>query len=146
MLKTIILGLLLSLGSQAKANIVGVTVAGFPTAAQALSVSSPAFATGATRVGFVKGSAAVLSKIIISNVTANLVSVKIYNQTTAPTAGSGTPVFRCTQPAVIGTCTCDLGPQGMALATGLAYSVTGGIADTDTTALGTDAAVSFIYK
>ena len=133
----------------AGANVIGSVTAGFPIAAQALSVSSPAFTGGAVQTGFIKASAAVLMRVVVTGLTATATSptvVHLYNQTTAPAVGAtANQVARCVNVGP-GTTPCEFGPQGMSFATGLAYTITAGMADADGSTPTAESAVSFQYK
>ena len=79
----------------------------------------------------VKATAACLNELTISNASATTgVWLKIYASTTAPTPGSGTPVRRYFVKA-LETVGIKCG-SGVRIATGLAYCVTTGGADSDT--------------
>jgi hypothetical protein len=81
------------------------------------------------------------------NVTASAATwFRIYNQTTLPTVGSGTPVFSC-EALATAPCNMDIAP-GMYLSGGIAITATAGAADNDTTTITTAATVhiNIAYK
>jgi hypothetical protein len=67
---------------------------------------------------------------------------KIYNKASAPTVGTDTPIATILIPAGQ-TIPINLGP-GNGFSTGFAYAITGGAADTDTTAVAADQVTGFI--
>lgn len=87
-----------------------------------------------------KASAGTVLKVFATTIQATPVYVKLYNASSAPTCGSGTPVARFMVPAAstaangAGT-NVDLGDIGAAFGTGIGYCVTGALADNDTTAI-----------
>lgn len=92
-----------------------------------------------TNLTSVKSSAGTLYGIAWANNTAATVYLKLYNKTSAPVPASDTPIF--TVPiaagAVGGLGVAQLGVLGHRFATGIAFSVTGALAKTDTTAIAT---------
>jgi hypothetical protein len=91
---------------------------------------SSAASTNATSV---KGSAGQLGVISVTNNGASNAYLKIYNSASAPTAGSGTPVQRYMIPAGLGNNIPLGGP--LYFSAGIGFTITGGAADTDTTAV-----------
>lgn len=90
---------------------------------------------GNTLLASVKASAGNINFVTISNAHASApYFLKIYNKASAPTLASDVPslIFRV-PPATIVTIPC----RNLRLTTGIAYAVTGGVADTDTTAIAT---------
>lgn len=79
----------------------------------------------------VKGSAGQVYVIEVTNANASPRYFKLYNAATAPTPGSGTPVWRSMIPAG-GGFNVSFGDVGLALGTGIAYDLTTGAADADT--------------
>jgi hypothetical protein len=74
-----------------------------------------------------------------TNTGASVAFVKLYNKATAPTVGTDTPVMVLPVPAAVsgvpGVCTLPVGFSGFRMALGLGIAITGGVADTDTTAV-----------
>jgi len=89
-----------------------------------------------------KASAGTVFKVFATTIQSTPVYVKLYNASSAPTCGSGTPVARFMVPSAAtaangaGT-NIDLGDIGAAFGTGIGYCVTGALADNDTTAITT---------
>ena len=82
----------------------------------------------------VKASAGTINDIVLSNVSATVKFFKLYNKTTAPIS-TDTPIrVIALQPN--STITVGCGTFGIRLTTGIAYQITGGIANNDTTAIG----------
>jgi len=69
----------------------------------------------------------------ISNTTAAIKYVKLYNKATAPTCGTDTPVIRIGVPAT--STVSYVNPIGINMPTGLGYCIVTGAADTDNTAV-----------
>jgi hypothetical protein len=67
----------------------------------------------------------------LTNTTASLKYFRLYNKAAAPTVGTDVPVLIVGLPAT-STTTAHL-PAGLALGTGIAYAITGAVADNDTT-------------
>ena len=61
---------------------------------------------------------------------------KLYNKASAPTVGTDTPFFTIIIPASGGTNV--EWPHGIPMGTGIAFAITGGVADSDTTAVSAD--------
>lgn len=91
-------------------------------------VSSPA-SLGSV---LVKASAGQLYGWYLYNNTASAKFVKLYNKASSPTIGSDTPLFIISIPASGGT-NIEFS-MGIPFGTGIGYGMTGGIADSDTTA------------
>ena len=130
-------------------NVIGGVNLSFPVNTNALSISSPAFAGGATATGFIKASAAMLMRVEVQSLSGsvtNTATVHIYNQATAPTAGVATNIVSKISATGYWPGVADFGPQGVALATGLAYSITALPQDTDATAPPALSNVIFVYK
>lgn len=87
-----------------------------------------------TNATSVKTSNGRLYSVQVTNTSASTKWVKFYNKASAPTVGTDTPVARYAIPA--GWCG-ELfdSPMGRAFSTGIAYAITGGGADSDTTAV-----------
>lgn len=116
-----------------------------PSASGGLS-SATLISAASTNATSVKTSAAQLYAVQAFNLNASPRYLKIYNKASAPTVGTDTPVATFLIPGngagfIIGI------PFGMALATGLAFAITGGITVADTTAiLISEVAVNIQYK
>lgn len=93
-----------------------------------------------TNATSVKGSGGTLQYLHAANSGAGWAYLKIYNKASAPTVGSDTPVQVFGLPPGAGF-NVPLGAQGCRLATGIAYAVTGGAADSDTTAVASNQVV-----
>jgi len=111
------------------------TVTTIPGAAPATLLSS-AIMAATTNATSVKASAGAVYNISVYNSSATLAWLKLYNSASAPTCGSGTPVARYLIPAVTsGGAGSNVSiDAGSAFSTGIAYCVTGLLADADTTA------------
>jgi hypothetical protein len=88
-----------------------------------------------TNATSVKTSVAYVNDITLSNVSASMRYFKLYNKASAPTVGTDVPVRVVAIPPN-STVSLGLGIYGIRLTTGLAYAITGGIANADTTAVG----------
>ena len=111
---------------------------GAMTKARVMSAAS----TNATSV---KASAGRVYELPLCNPSAALKIVKFYNKASAPTVGTDTPV--ATYPLAASGGRIDIvSVQGISFATGIAYAITGAVADTDTTAVATnDVAGEILY-
>jgi hypothetical protein len=89
-----------------------------------------------TMAANVKNAAGQLYEIVCSNTGATVAYLKLFNSASAPTAGSGTPVWRLMIPGnTAGAGLAKTLPEGLAFSAGIGYTCTGGSADNDTTAL-----------
>lgn len=115
-----------------------------PVASGGTLVSS-AIMAATTNATLVKSSAGQVYNISLTNNSATVAYLKLYNSATIPTAGAGTPVFRLMIPA---NTTIGLSlDSGLSFTNGIGYTVTGGIADTDVTAVAASVyIVNIIYK
>lgn len=86
-----------------------------------------------TNTAFIKASAGTVYNVSAYNSGAGTAYVKLYNQTTAPNLTSAVPIIVIPVPAT-STVSHNLGVLGHRFATGIAIAITGGAADTDTTA------------
>lgn len=94
-------------------------------------IVSSAATTNATSV---KASAGSVHVVMVTNTTASLKYLKLYNKASAPTVGTDTPVLTIPlQPSNVPT-RVEF-PNSMNFATGIALALTGAAADSDTTAL-----------
>lgn len=95
-----------------------------------------------TNATLVKSSAGQVYQFVATNTGANPYFFKLFNSGTIPTAGSGTPVLTYMIPG--NTAGAGLAihiPQGIAFSSGIGYTVTGLVADNDTTAVALNQAV-----
>lgn len=116
-----------------------------PTTTGGLTVTSTLIASG-TNATSVKASAGQIYKIEVTNNSANIGYLKIYNTASAPTAGSGTPVIRLMCPAsASGAGSFSSNDLGVAMSSGIGFTFTGGIADADTTSVAASAFIVNIY-
>ncbi len=111
------------------------SIAGATGGATISSAIAPATPAGVN----LKASAGTVYSIQASTIQSTPVYVKLYNASSAPTCGSGTPVARFMVPAAAtaanGAGTNIQFPVGVAFGTGIGYCVTGALADADTTAI-----------
>lgn len=87
-----------------------------------------------TNATVVKASAGTLGFISASNISTSARYVKIYNKATAPTVGTDVPVQTYMVPPNTSGTNLALPASGLNLSTGICFAITGGYADTDTTA------------
>lgn len=80
-----------------------------------------------------------LQAFFATNTGAGAAYVKLYNKATAPVVGTDVPAMILVVPAAVsgvpGVCTLPIGFSGFRFALGLGIAITGGAADTDTTAV-----------
>lgn len=96
-----------------------------------------------TNEGVIKNSTCRLGFMTISNGTSSPRYVKLYNKATAPVLASDTPVLVIAVPGGdygAGT-NLPIPANGLAFTNGLAIAITGGIGDTDATAVGANEVV-----
>ena len=96
-----------------------------PSTARVMSAAS----TNATST---KASAGQVYNVNLYN-SGTLAFIKFYNKASSPTVGTDTPVATYAIPAS-GRCDFSI-PLGLMFTTGIAYAITGGVADSDTTAV-----------
>ena len=107
-------------------------VSGGPTVARIKAAAS----TNATSV---KASAGQIYGWAFFNNTTNARYVKIYNKASSPTVGTDTPAFTIIVPGATGGSGTNVEfSMGIPLGTGIAYAITGAIADSDTTSVSAD--------
>lgn len=93
----------------------------------------------------IKGSAGQMYGFVITNTSASMKFVKLYNKATAPTVGTDTPVMTLAIPAT-STITSNI-PTGAAFSLGIGIGITGAVGDSDTTAVAAnDVVVNLFYK
>lgn len=121
------------------------TVSGVTTVSTVTSVaaSTPAITTttaatlssaATTNATSVKASAGNLYSVTASNVGAAAAFLKLFNLAAAPTVGTSVPFLTIPLPAS-GVVNIPFGAQGMRMATGIAFSITNLVADSDATAI-----------
>ncbi len=117
------------------------TTAGGLTTTKLISAAS----TNATSV---KTSAGQVYNIQAFNTNASARFLKLYNKASSPTVGTDTPVNTFLVPGnATGSGIVVEVSNGIAFATGIAFAITGAIADSDTTAIGaSDCVVNIQYK
>lgn len=71
----------------------------------------------------------------LSNINAAVRYLKLYDLAAAPTVGTSTPKLTIAIPPASAECSVYLGEDGLAFATGIAFAVVTGLADSDTTAV-----------
>jgi hypothetical protein len=116
--------------------ITSVTTAGTPAApATPLIINSAATTNGQLVLTGTSG----LQALFASNTGAGAAYVKLYNKATAPTVGTDTPAMLIPVPAAVGgvpgIVQISPGFNGYRFALGLGLAITGGAADSDTTAV-----------
>jgi hypothetical protein len=129
------------------ANVTNANANGRATSANSSPVvpsASPStwhlIAAASTNATSVKASAATVFSCQLSGIGSTPAYLKIYNKASAPTVGTDVPVKTLIIPAAATAANgagsnIQFGPGGMALGTGFATAVTGGIADADATAV-----------
>lgn len=106
------------------------------TRAQSGSLTSTAITASSTNATLVKNSGAQLYSLDVTNASAAVIYLKMYNKASAPTVGTDTPVAIYDIPANSARVV-TYGAHGRWLGNGLAYAITGAIGDLDGTAIGT---------
>jgi hypothetical protein len=119
------------------ATVTAVTTSGTPTApATPYILNSLATTNGALILTGTSG----LHAFYATNTGATPAFVKLYNKATAPTVGTDVPAMIIPVPAAVagvpGVATLPIGTNGFRFALGLGIAITGGVADSDTTAIG----------
>jgi len=105
---------------------------------------SRVLAAASTNATSVKASAGRVHGWYLFNASASAKYFKLYNKASAPTVGSDTPVLTIPIPAGAGANVEFV--KGIAFATGIAFALTGALADNDTTALSAnDVVVNLLY-
>lgn len=119
-----------------------------PTASGGLSLSSIIIASG-TNSTLVASSPRQLYKVECFNNSATIGYLHLYNLSSAPTAGSSLVFDRILVPGnTSGAGVITTTDMGVPFGTGIGYTFTGGIADSDTTAISSNASyiVNIYYK
>jgi hypothetical protein len=120
----------------ASGTVTTVTTAGTPAVpATPYILNSAASTNGALVLTGTSG----LQAFYATNTGAAAAYVKLYNKATAPTVGTDVPAMILVVPAAVsgvpGVCTLPIGFNGFRFALGLGIAITGGAADSDTTAV-----------
>jgi hypothetical protein len=100
--------------------------------------------TASTNGALIVAGTKILNEITISNLTAAIIYVKLYNKATAPTVGTDVPLVTIPVP-VGGLVALEFGAMGKRFNLGLGIAVTGAAAATDTTAVAVGAQISASY-
>lgn len=115
--------------------------------ATAAATPAKAFSAASTNATSLKASAGTIYAIVAINTTATLYYLKLYDKATAPTVGTDVPIQTYPVPAnTSGAGEVIPCPVGMAFANGIAWALTGGLADADTSNAATGIAINFQYK
>jgi hypothetical protein len=110
-------------------------VTDIPATSGGLTISKT-ISAATTNATSVKGSAGQLFHMSGFNNSATIAYLKLYNKATAPTVGSDTPVAVYLIPGNTSGAGFVINiDKGIAFATGIAFAITGGIGDSDTTAV-----------
>lgn len=118
-------------GIQARANATG---------AASITKLQSAASTNAT---LIKATAGRVLGWTLTNTTAAVKVVRLYNLTVAPTVGTSVPVYNIVIPPN-GTVSLSI-PAGLSHATGISYAITNGLADLDATAVAANDVIGSIY-
>ncbi|WP_349434244.1 hypothetical protein [Pararhizobium sp. A13] len=104
-------------------------------------------AAATTNATSVKTTSGKLLGGVLKNLSAANKFVKFYSKASAPTVGTDTPIFTIALSANETFQIADfVGPIGHSISTGIAYAITGAVADSDTTAVAAgDVMVNLIY-
>lgn len=128
-----------------KGNVVG-ALWNSPTPGQtSLELLASIASAASNNATNVKATAGVVYGWSLTNTTATIVYVKLYNKATSPTVGTDTPLVRIGVPA---TSTVPFHDQfGISFSLGIGYGIVTGAADTDNTAVGANAVLlNLMYK
>lgn len=128
-LKALLTGIVLAAGS----NLIGkVNLA--PTSAANGSTGSRVVSAAMTNATSLKGSAGQVYDITVYNFSAATKYFKLFNLAAAPTVGTDVPIWTIPIPAGGGFSKQFV--HGLSFSTGIAFAITGGLPDSDTTAIG----------
>lgn len=111
------------------------SITNIPSASQGASTLHRLLSAATTNLTSVKTSAGNINSLVVCNDGASKAFFKLYNKTSAPVIGTDTPIKTILIPPGA-TIIFDCGPFGIRCATGIAYAITGLIADADATAVG----------
>lgn len=119
-----------------------------PATSGGCTISSTLSSASSNTATSVKGSAGQLYGLYISNTSASARWLKFYNTASTPTGGSGTPVLRLLIPGnTSGAAGAFEFSNGIAFSSGIGFTITGAVADNDTTAISAnEVIVNVIYK
>lgn len=131
---------------QATAANLNATVSGTITNTPATPTQHFASAAASTNATSVKTSAGTIYGLQLTNLSATVAFFKLYRKASAPTVGTDVPDYVIRLAANSNTFV-DCSALGIRMTTGIAYAITGGSGDTDTTAIGAagDIRVSMEY-
>jgi hypothetical protein len=93
----------------------------------------------------VSGTATILKSLVVTCNTATPRHLKIYNTSTTPVAGQGTPIFIVSLPAV-GTIAYPLSLQGQYFSEGIGITMTLGVSNSDVTPATTNGDMSAVFQ
>lgn len=111
--------------------------------AQVLTTTTRIQSAATTNATNLKASGTIVGCIAVQNNGASAAYLKLYNKATAPTVGTDTPHATFLIPA--GGCLPTIEPAAsLSFNTGLGYAITGGPADTDTTAVAANQVTGFM--
>lgn len=105
-----------------------------PSAGTGAGTWHHAISAASTNSTNVKATNGVINNLVVSNNGAGVAYFKLYDKASAPVVGTDTPVATILVP-INGTVTLPGGPFGSRLASGIGYSITGGMAVADATAV-----------
>lgn len=117
---------------QATAANLNATVSGTATVTPATPTQHFLSAAATTNATSVKASAGTITGVQLTNLSATVLFLKLYRKATAPVVGTDVPdfVIRVAQNSHVSV---DCGALGIRFSSGIAYAITSGSADTDTT-------------
>lgn len=110
-----------------------------PSTSGGLSLTHKANSAATTNATSVKNAAGTLAMLIASNMSASWRYLKFFNKASAPTVGTDTPIM--TIPLQPNSTMAMPMAIAMRFATGIAYAITAGLADSDATAIGANEVV-----
>lgn len=125
-----------------------IPVSNSPTTSGGLSISR-VVSGASTNATSAKASAGQVYTIMAHNINASVRYLKLYNKASSPTVGTDTPVLTLPIPGNSAGAgfVFDTGGAGIAFATGIAYAITTGVADSDTGAVAAnEIVVNVLYK
>lgn len=103
----------------------------YPSTAQGGPLLSKVASAASTNATSVKASAGVVVGVQLTNTTAAFKYFRLYNKASAPTVGTDSPALVVGLPP--NSTTAIHYPAGVSLALGVAYAITGAVADLDAT-------------
>jgi hypothetical protein len=116
-----------------------------PSASVGFSTHHKLISAATTNATSVKASAGTIGVLHLHNTSGATKYFKLYNKASAPTVGTDVPIY--TIPIATGAfAQMSIPAMGLRLATGIAYAITDGLADSDNTAVGAnDVIVAMSY-